>query len=203
MKKLILLALAVIVSVSVCLADDNPRGSSQKLSDAESYALKKPTRASGEGVSRKNNVAKQKAADAARSELSQSLEAAILAASKSLSYDLEAYGATDNDGDYKYEGGSRSNALTKMISQNVLKGTPIVKEDIFYNKKNKLYTVVVCVEYNGTIEDMVEDTVQELKSRLSDKDKARVDSELDKWERELTKELDGESSSTNVDDENV
>lgn len=201
MKKVIVIFVALILSVNLW-ADDNDYGSKIKLTDSEAYALKKPaTRASGKGTSMRENIARQKAMDDARGALSQSLEMAIMNASKTLSFDIEQYSASDDDGASLYEGGSRSNNLVKTISQNVLKGTPVVKTDKFYKKKNRMYTVFVCVEYSGGVEEMAEEAVKELKNRISDKDRARIDSELDKWQKEIENELENQSADIPVEDE--
>ncbi|MDE6741644.1 MAG: hypothetical protein K2J58_04870, partial [Muribaculaceae bacterium] len=119
---------------------------------------------------------------------------------KTLSFDIEKYSASDKDGENTSVGGSRSNNLVKSISQNILKGTPIVKTDKFYKKKNKMYTVFVCVEYNGGVEELAEVAVKELKNRISDEDRALIDSELDKWQKEVENEL--ENQSEGMSDEN-
>ncbi len=88
MKKLFLIVLVAFSTLLAC-AQKEERGSSVKLSDAEAYALKKPTtRASGEGRSPRPNLARQYAVDDARGALSQALEMAILNASKTLSSDI-------------------------------------------------------------------------------------------------------------------
>lgn len=201
MKKAILILFAAILSVNVW-ADNGDYGDKVKLTESESYALKKPaTRASGKGTSMRENIARQKAMDDARGALSQSLEMAIMNASKNLSYEIEEFSASDEDGQSLYEGGSRSNTLSKTISQNVLKGTPIVKEDKFYKKQNRMYTVFVCVEYNGSVEDLAEATVKELRNRIPDKDRSRIDSELDKWQKEIENELEKDSTPITTDDD--
>ena len=190
-----------MLSVNVW-ADDNDYGDKIKLTDSEAYALKKPaTRASGKGTSMRENIARQKAMDDARGALSQSLETAIMNASKSLSFDIEQYASSDEDGASVTDGGSRSNQLTKTISQNILKGTPVVKTDKFYKKKNRMYTIFVCVEYSGGVEELAEEAVKELKNRISDKDRARIDSELDKWQKEIENELENQSVDIPAEDE--
>jgi len=197
MRKLMLLLVAVIMGLAVS-ADDSVYGDKLDLTDSQKYALKKPgTRASGMGQSMRENIARQKAMDNARGALSQSLEMAIMNASKTLSFDIEQYAASDEEGGSVYEGGSRSNSMAKTISQNVLKGTPVVKEDKFYKKKNRMFTIFVCVEYDGTESDLAEEAVKQLKNRISEKDRKRIDDELGKWQDEIEKELtDGSGSGT-------
>lgn len=193
MRKVMMLLVAVIIGMAA-YADDSVYGDKQDLTESQKYALKKPaTRASGMGQSMRENIARQKAMDNARGALSQALEMAIMNASKTLSFDMEQYAASDEDGESLYEGGSRSNSIVKTICQNVLKGTPIVKEDKFYKKKNRMFTVFVCVEYNGSESDLAEETVKQLKNRISDKDRKRIDEELGKWQEEIEKELAGGS----------
>lgn len=201
MKKIILIFIAVMCSI-VAWSDDDERGGKVKLTDAEAYALKKPiTRASGEGQSSRPNLARQYAADDARSALSQALESALLRASKNTDSDLSQYLGSDDDAENLYETESRKNNLAKEICQNVLKGTPIVKMDKFYNKKNKRYTVIVCVEYIGDPSDMAKETVKNLKNRLSDDDKKKFESDLDKVEMELEKELLNNASKDEDDED--
>lgn len=196
MKKILLLFVVVVMGMAV-YADDSVYGDKEDLTESQKYALKKPaTRASGMGQSMRENVARQKAMDNARSALSQALEMAILNASKTLSYDLDGYASSDEDGETMYEGGSKTRSITKTISQNVLKGTPIVKEDKFYNKKNRRFTVFVCVEYQGTESGLAEEAVKQLKNRMSDKDRSRIENELGKWQEEIEKELSGGDSNS-------
>lgn len=184
--------LLVLISISCSLIawSDNGRGSKDKLTEAESYALKKPaTRAFGEGQSPRPNLARQYAVDDARKSLSEVLEIALLRAAKNIDQDLAKFIGSDDGGENLYETNESKDNLTKVICQNVIKGTPIVKMDRFYNKKNKMYSVVVCVEYIGEPADMAKETVKNLKDRLSDNDKIKIESNLDMLEKGIEKEL--------------
>lgn len=201
MKKVIILLIAAVLSVNLW-ADEGEYGDELKLTKSQEYAMKKPaTRAFGSGSSMRENIATQKAADDARSALAQSLEMAIMRTAKKLSYDKLTFLQADDDGASMLEGGEKTRDFLKTVCQQVLKGTPVVKMDRFYKKKNRMFTIFVCVEYVGGTETMAEETVKEIKGRISEKDRARIDSELDKWENELKNELENQSDEIPFEDE--
>ena len=57
------------------------------------------------------------------------------------------------------------------------------------------------MEYSGGVEELAEEAVKELKNRISDKDRARIDSELDKWQKEIENELENQSVDIPAEDE--
>lgn len=199
MKKVILLLMVAILSVNLH-ADDSVDGDEIKLTKSEKCAMKKPsTRAYGSGVGKLVNMATSKAAGVARAALAESLEAAVIKSLEILDLDRMVFKTTDDDSAMEYEGGQQTNQEVKTICQQVLKGTNIIETDKFFKKANKMYTVYVCVEFSGNAEDMAEDVVKELKSRVSEKDKARINSEFDKLKKGIVDEL--ENKSVNVPDE--
>ena len=71
----------------------------------------------------------------------------------------------------------------------MIQNTVQVKKNKFYNKKRRRYTIYVCLEYNGEVKDMVEQTVKKVRERIPLEDRKRLDENLEKFEFEIEQEL--------------
>ena len=87
------------------------------------------------------------------------------------------------------EAGEKQSTLLKSIANEVIQNTVEVKMDKYYNKKKRRYTIYVCLEYDGDVKDMVENTVKKIRSRIPEKDRKRIDEHLEKFEFEIEQEL--------------
>lgn len=185
--------------------DDDDRGSKVDLTDSEKYALKKPAkRSSGKGQSFKETSARMQARLAARGNFAEALRAAVVSAAKNVygenqqiitdEYAKDDEGAEDMA--THTEAGEKQSTLLKSITNEVIQNTVEVKMDKYYNKKKRRYTIYVCMEYDGEVKDMVENTVKKIRSRIPEKDRKRIDEHLEKFEFEIEQELNKQGDSS-------
>ncbi len=162
----------------------------QKLNATEEYAMAAPgKRAVGTATSFKESMANQLAEADARRALSDALQASLISASKSAGVNLEKYAGGAEDAEVATDGAIETNTLVRSISQNVISGTTVVKKSKFYNNKTRQYKIYVCVEYSGEVKDMVEKAVKEVKNRISDEDRTKIEYDLKKFEDEVYNHL--------------
>lgn len=194
---------AFAVAVAFADDDDNPDGKEIKLTAAEEYALKEPgKRAAGKGVSARESMAQQLAEMNARRQFSDALSAAILSACKEFGLQFTQYAGDDEEGMNIADEGSKATTLVKSISENVIKNTTVVKKNKFFKKKNRRYTIYVCLEYNGSVAEMAEEATKSLKQKVSGDDRAKLEREMKDFEAEIEKQLKKQNQDEDEEDEN-
>ena len=167
----------------------NPYGQEVFKTPSEKLAEQQPgKRASGKGVSFSESAARELAEMDARAQMSRSLDAAIVSASKRIGFDITQYAGGDGEGMTNTDGGQQQNTLAKSISSNIIANTTVINTDKYYGKDRK-YTIFVCVEYNGSVQQMAQQAVQQIKQRISDSDRAKIQQENEKFQQEIEQEL--------------
>lgn len=165
-------------------------GQETALTSSEEYALLSPgKRASGRGSSWDESTAQQLAEMEARRAFSEGIDAAILSACKRSGIDIQQYSGDNNTGSSVNDGGIKTNTLTKSISQNIVSNTSVVKKNRFYNNNNRIYTIFVCLEYNGEVQQIAKEATKQIMQRVADEDRLKIENELNEFEQEITKEL--------------
>lgn len=203
MKKIVLLsAISVLVlCITSCGSSKNvPQASKaeqanpygQELFKTKSETLEDEApakRASGKGVSFNESTARQLAEMDARAKLSRALDAAIISASKSAGFDITQYVGGDGEGMTKTDGGQQTNTLSKSISENIISSAIVINTDKYYGKDRK-YTIFVCVEYNGSVAEIAKKAADQVKQRISDTDRSKIQKENEKFQKEIEKDLE-------------
>lgn len=170
---------------------ENPYGTEVFKTEAELYAEAMPgKRAYGKGVSASESAARQLAEADARAQFSRSIDAAIVSAAKSVGFDITQYAGGDNEGMNATDGGQQQNTLVESVSSNIIANTNVVKQNKYFGKDRK-YTIFVCLEYNGSIGEIAQKAAQQIKQRISDSDREKIQKENDKFEQEVKKSLSG------------
>lgn len=168
----------------------NPYGEEVFQTKSEKMATEAPgKRAYGKGVSFNESSARQLAETDARAQLSRALETAIVSASKAVGFDITQYSGSDSEGMAVTDGGMQQNTLSKSVSSNIISGAAVINTDKYYGK-NRQYTVFVCLEYNGSVADIAKKVTEQIKQRVSDKDRAAIQQENRKFEEEVEKALE-------------
>lgn len=190
--------------------DDDDRGSKVDLTDSEKYALKKPAkRSSGMGQSFKETSARMQARLAARGNFAEALRAAVVSAAKNVYGENQQIitdeyvkddAATEEMATHS-EAGEKQSTLLKSIANEVIQNTVEVKMDKYYNKKKRRYTIYVCLEYDGEVKEMIEQTVKKIRSRIPEKDRQRIDENLEKFEFEIEQELNKQGGVKNEEED--
>lgn len=187
-------------TVQTVNAQEDVYGKEMKLTEAESYALKKPgTRAAGKGVSSRESVAVQVARAQARAAFAEAISSAVNSALKISGFDVSQYAGDDEEGYEVSDGAEKTNTMIKSVSKQVIENTQVVKTNKFYNKKTRKYTVFVCLEYNGDIAKLSKEIANKVSQKISDEQRMKIDFELENFEKEIEKELG--NNTTEEDDE--
>ena len=187
-------------TVQTVNAQEDVYGKEMKLTEAESYALKKPgTRAAGKGVSSRESVAVQVARAQARAAFAEAISSAVNSALKISGFDVSQYAGDDEEGHEVSDGAEKTNTMIKSVSKQVIENTQVVKTKKFYNKKTRKYTVFVCLEYNGDIAKLSKEIANKVSQKISDEQRMKIDFELENFEKEIEKELG--NNTTEEDDE--
>lgn len=187
-------------TVQTVNAQEDVYGKEMKLTEAESYALKKPgTRAAGKGVSSRESVAVQVARTQARAAFAEAISSAVNSALKISGFDVSQYAGDDEEGHEVSDGAEKTNTMVKSVSKQVIENTQVVKTNKFYNKKTRKYTVFVCLEYNGDIAKLSKEIANKVSQKISDEQRMKIDFELENFEKEIEKELG--NNTTEEDDE--
>ena len=170
---------------------ENPYGTSVFKTPSEKLAAEVPgKRAYGKGVSFDESTARQLAEMDARAQLSRALDAAINSAAKKVGFDITQYAGGDGEGMTATDGGRQVNALAESISQNIISGANVINTDKYYGKDRK-YTIFVCLEYNGSIADIAQKATEQVKQRISDRDREKIQQENERFQQEIEKDLEG------------
>lgn len=130
-------------------------------------------RASGQGISTQQQVARDKALAAARAELSTSIEATIKRVTDNYN---SSYGVGEDD-----ETRSKFQDLTRQIVDQTLKGAVPMCDELY--KEGDKYYSYICVELKG------ENLAEKLKKGISADEKLRTDYEYEKFKKEFDKEM--------------
>lgn len=187
-------------TVQTVNAQEDVYGKEMKLTEAESYALKKPgTRAAGKGVSSRESVAVQVARAQARAAFAEAISSAVNSALKISGFDVSQYAGDDEEGHEVSDGAEKTNTMVKSVSKQVIENTQVVKTNKFFNKKTRKYTVFVCLEYNGDIAKLSKEVANKVSQKISDEQRMKIDFELENFEKEIEKELG--NNTTEEDDE--
>lgn len=187
-------------TVQTVNAQEDVYGKEMKLTEAESYALKKPgTRAAGKGVSSRESVAVQVARAQARAAFAEAISSAVNSALKISGFDVSQYAGDDEEGHEVSDGAEKTNTMIKSVSKQVIENTQVVKTNKFFNKKTRKYTVFVCLEYNGDIAKLSKEVANKVSLKISDEQRMKIDFELENFEKEIEKELG--NNTTEEDDE--
>ncbi len=157
-----------------------------KLNDAELYAEEKPgQRAVGSATHFKESVASQLAEANARGSMSDALTAAIISASKQAGVSLEKYAGGTDDSELAVDGAYQTNNMVRSISRNAVSGAVRAKKVKSYNANTRQWKVYVCMEYVGDLKELVKNTVKDVKNRISDEDRLKIEYDLKKFEDEV------------------
>lgn len=203
MKKILLFLSLAIFSLSAW-ADEGDDGDGFKVTKSEEYAMEKPDiRSYGVGRAWRQSDANALAELDARRSMSEKISAAIETLLEDGSITDEAYVGGDDDSKSASETNTRIVRIAKSISKNVVNNMGVVKKDKFFNKKNKKYTIYVCLEYLGTVSELSNRVSKQLDRRIPEEDKLKLRFELDNFDKKLRNALSkgaGEDDWDDLDD---
>ncbi|MCH5301888.1 MAG: hypothetical protein J1E77_03520 [Prevotella sp.] len=172
---------------------ENPYGTKLELTESERYAMEAPEkRASGKGVSASESVARQLAEDNARTALSKAIDVAVQNATRTMVVRINQYAGGDTDGMNATDEGQQNDLNNMTFSSNIIANTKVVKLEKFYGK-NRQYTIFVCLEYDGSIEDitrkLAEKAMPTLQQRVPDSAREKMQSYFKDFQQVIENEL--------------
>lgn len=180
------LSAAVLCLMTACGASkkvsiENPDGVALANDPCVDLCMQSPyTRAYGKGTHFKEMTARNIAELQANAMYARKIEKAVLSATEDLGISLGQYAGDDNTGRSVSDHSGESNDLAALISQQVIRDMHVIKTSRYYGKNNQ-YTVYVCVEYGGDKDAPVKQIEQKVKDRISDEDRAKIESRHDEF----------------------
>lgn len=125
-----------------------------KVDKVVKYAQKDPQRRSwGEGTHFNESTARNIAEMQARAALSAKVEAAAYQMIEEAVTDKTQYISNGSTSAALDESTTERKTMTSTITSQVLRNTPVVKTSIYY-QDNKQYKVYVCIEYQGSVDEL-------------------------------------------------
>lgn len=153
MKKFITL-LALVCAAMIVVPTADAQQTKVKKDKVVKYAEKKPqTRAWGEGTHFNESTARNIAEMQARAALSAKMESAVYQVLEEAVVDKTQYVSNGNSAAALAESTTDRKSQTSTITSQVLRNTPVVKTSIYY-LDSKQYKVYVCIEFQGSIDDL-------------------------------------------------
>lgn len=169
--------------------EDNGYGAEIQKTETELYAEQAPgKRSAANGQAFTKEAAEQLARANARAKYAEAIEAAVISAAKTVYGEISMFSADDKNGEMGTDGNQKQATMVQSVAQQVIAKTNVVKTQTFRAKNNR-YTVFVCLEYDGKVEELAANIAQQVKQRVSDKDRSRIESDLQKFEEEVKFEL--------------
>lgn len=171
------------------LKEDNSYGEEIKKTDTELYAELAPGKraaASGQGFT--EAAAEQLARNNARAKFAEAIEASVVSAAKTVYGELSEFSADEKSGESATDGGQKQHTMVSSIAEQAVANTVVVKTQKFRAKNNR-YTVFVCLEYNGEVAELAAEIAAQVKQRISDKSRARIEKDLQNFEDQVAFEL--------------
>ena len=171
------------------LKEDNSYGDEIKKTDTELYAELAPgKRTAANGQAFTEAAAEQLARNNARAKFAEAIEAAVVAAAKTVYGEMTEFSADEKNGESSTDGGQKQHTLAKSIAEQTVSNTVVVKTQKFRANNNR-YTVFVCLEYNGEVATLAAEIAEQVKQRISDKSRNRIEKDLKEFENQVAFEL--------------
>ncbi len=141
-------------------------------------------RSVGSGTYFKEAGAKQRANAQALAEYATKIEAAVEAACEEVGVSLDQYAGDDSSGKSVSDQSSEGGNLASFVAKQTVRNTTIIKTER-YIKSNNQYLVYVCIEYSGDLSDLIKETEDNLKEKISETDRQRLEERHDKFRKRM------------------
>ena len=180
------LSAAVLCLMTACGASkkvsiENPDGVALANDPCVDLCMQSPyTRAYGKGTHFKEMTARNFAVLQVNAMYARKIEKAVLSATEDLGISLGQYAGDDNTGRSVSDHSGESNDLAALISQQVIRDMHVIKTSRYYGKNNQ-YTVYDSIKYGGDKDALVKQIEQKVKDRISDEDRAKIESRHDEF----------------------
>lgn len=162
--------------------------------ECQLLAEKKPTtRAWGEATNHRLSYAKSYAEGQARAALARQVASIIKTATKESDLAYEKFSASQSEGHGVTDEGSGADGFAQQIADQTLSNVVVIKTTQKM-KKNGQYHVFVCVEYKGNSSELVKDISDNVKQRVSDEERIKMQYQFQKFQESIEKELNKQNN---------
>ena len=171
------------------LKEDNSYGDEIKKTDTELYAELAPgKRVAASGQAFTEAAAEQLARNNARAKFAEAIEAAVVSAAEVVYGDISEFSADEKNGESSTDAGQDQHTTAQPVAEQTISNTTVVKTQKFRAKNNK-YTVFVCLEYNGEVATLAAEIAEQVKQRVSDESRQRIEKDLKNFRDRVAFEL--------------
>lgn len=185
----------VVCLLSACggskqvLQSNTPTKTKILLDECQELQQQKPeARAWGEGISFSLSSASNAAELQARSKFARAVASKIKACEGNESFGYRKSSTNTKEGATVRDEGAATNESQTSIAEAVIKNAVIVKTSQ-YMMQDGAYQVFVCLEYKNGIPQMADEITENVKQRISDEDRIKMQYEFQKFRERIEKEL--------------
>ena len=171
------------------LKEDNSYGEEIKKTETELYAELAPgRRVAANGQAFTEAAAEQLARNNARAKFAEAIETVVKSAAETVYGEITEFSADEKNGESATDGGQEQHTLAKSVAEQTITNTTVVKKQTFRAKNNR-YTVFVCLEYNGEVGALAAEIAEQVKQRVSEQSRKRIEKDLQDFKDEVEFEL--------------
>lgn len=205
MKKSILFAAFAAILVCSCgtmknsqtvvvpTGSDSPTGIKAAVAEGslcyELQEQKPALRSVGSGMNANEASAKIYANSRALSEYATKIEAAVEAACEEVGVSMNQYAGDGESGKTVSDQSEEGGTLASYVAKQTVKNTTIIKTER-YIKSDKQYLVYVCVEYSGDLSDLYKEIEDNLKEKISETDRQKLEARHDKFRKRMETKME-------------
>ena len=145
-------------------------------------------RSVGSGINAKEAYAKQTANAQAQAEFATKIETAVMAACEEIGVTLEQYASDGETGKSVTDQSSEGGNLASMVAKQTVKNTSIIKTER-YVQNDKQYKIYVCIEFNGNLSDLILETENALKEKISPEQRKVLEERHEKFAKKMEQRM--------------
>ncbi|MBC8601637.1 hypothetical protein H8784_07855 [Parabacteroides acidifaciens] len=201
------IAIGIIASTVLCGCGGSKKATTQwsgpskmkiELDECQELAQQKPeVRSWGEGINFRLSTASNYAEMQARGKFARAIAAKIKTAQEESGFTYGKYSSNMKEGAGVRDEGSNSNEMTLQVAEETIKNTVIIKTSQ-YLQADGSYQVFVCLEYKDGVSKLADDIVDNVKQRIPDEERIKMQYEFQKFRDRVEEELKKEMSDVSI-----
>lgn len=195
MKKICsLLVLGAILCLVSCSSSKSAiEGKKMEKSEQQKLAEAKPgCRSWGEGTQFSQSFAKTYAEGQARAEFARKLASMVQTASRQATDGADVAHSDGEQSSQGHDQGITSNAFAQQVADGMVNGLTVISSDS-YKLKNGQYHVYVCLEWQGSVDQLAQDMTKNYRTRVeqqvSDQERAKMEVRYDEFKKSIEEQL--------------
>ena len=169
---------------------NSPYGSVQESNICIELQEQDPVRRKyGMGQNFKESTAGNIAEAQARGAFARQIRSAVISATDELGLSMSKYSDNGQQGTSQSDATSTTADWSNNISMAVINNVVPIKTLRYYDSTKQRFTVFKCLEYQGSIDDMVSKIVKAIEDQISPEDKSKIEAKGDKFRQSILKSL--------------